>query len=565
MGVQATKQREHGRKEPENRSADLLERLEWLDEACEAMSRNNPAKAREYAAEALRLSLSLKHVGWIATAYVRFADCARLLSEYECAAENLKRAEDLLEGTDGYDVAKARLFRSLGKMSSDHRGDTRSAIEWYNRALEKARRCNDPREIAQCLLRLGESYLNTGARGRSAALLAECLELSDTASIEQERATALVMLGLINTDLGQYALAEEQITTSLNLYKRLGDLGGEARAMELLAYWHVQTNRLQDARDLYHRAVRLFERKGDRLQRALALMNMGHLYAVLADRRRALECLDEVIAYGEAGGNPVIGAMGLVGRGENLAADNDVAGAIVAYEKALVIMKHAGLVPQEFRVVGLLAQAHEQAGNIRESLVLYKRFMELDRELLSLEICRNILRVPYDRKMREAQRRAEERRGQADQMEEEVVNRSRELESIAEHIARNDMLLTSLRDRLLAMKSGNDGMAPVLQNVIRQIDNNAQRADVWRAFAERLETVDEKFAHILLARFPELTPAELRVCTLLRLSMSNREIATLLNLSRRTVESHRLGIRRKLGLAGQDDLVSALEQVQDCR
>lgn len=563
MGVRVSTRRKEAGNAQNPSSSDVYERLRWLDDACQSMCRNNPAKAKEYAAEALQLATSFKDVGWMATAYVRSADCARLLSDYGGAAQRLEKAVRLLEGTDGYDLAKSRLFRSQGKMCSDHRGDTHAAIVWYDRALVKARTAQDPREVAQCLLRLGESYLNIGGRGHSATLLAECLELSEAESLGQERATALLMLGLINTDLGQYTLAEDQIHESMELFRKSGDLGGEARATEMLAYWHVRAEKVSGARDLYLRAIRLFERKGDRLQRALALMNMGHLCASLGDHQRALECMDEVVAFGNAGGNPVVGGLGLIGRGESLGETGDLHGAIAAYEKALEIMQDAGLQPQEFRVVGLLARAHEQAGNLGEALVLYKRFMELDRKLVSLEVCRNVLRVPYDRRIREAEKEVEEHREHADRLEEEAANRSGELESIAGRIAENDRLLASLRERLVAMENIGDTVVPALREVIGQIDLNAHRTDIWQTFADRLKTIDQEFIHELVRCSPGLTPAELRVCTLLRISMSNQEIASILNLSARTVESHRLSVRRKLGLAGKDDLLSALAHIQD--
>lgn len=49
-----------------------------------------------------------------------------------------------------------------------------------------------------------------------------------------------------------------------------------------------------------------------------------------------------------------------------------------------------------------------------------------------------------------------------------------------------------------------------------------------------------------------LTPSELRVCTLVRAMLSTREIASRLHIDERTVENHRVRIRRKLGLQKQN-------------
>ncbi len=56
----------------------------------------------------------------------------------------------------------------------------------------------------------------------------------------------------------------------------------------------------------------------------------------------------------------------------------------------------------------------------------------------------------------------------------------------------------------------------------------------------------------LKMQFPMLTPSELRVCTLVRAMLPTREIARRLHIDERTVENHRIRVRRKLGLRKQN-------------
>ena len=60
-----------------------------------------------------------------------------------------------------------------------------------------------------------------------------------------------------------------------------------------------------------------------------------------------------------------------------------------------------------------------------------------------------------------------------------------------------------------------------------------------------------------------LTPREREVLQCIATGKSNKHIAREMNLSVRTVETHRLNIKRKLGIEGQADLIRfALEQTQ---
>lgn len=60
-----------------------------------------------------------------------------------------------------------------------------------------------------------------------------------------------------------------------------------------------------------------------------------------------------------------------------------------------------------------------------------------------------------------------------------------------------------------------------------------------------------------------LTPRERDVLQCIATGKSNKHIARAMNLSVRTIETHRLNIKRKLGIEGQADLIRfALEQTQ---
>jgi DNA-binding CsgD family transcriptional regulator len=52
----------------------------------------------------------------------------------------------------------------------------------------------------------------------------------------------------------------------------------------------------------------------------------------------------------------------------------------------------------------------------------------------------------------------------------------------------------------------------------------------------------------LSSRFLVLTPVEMEVANFVRHGRTTKEIATLMNISSRTVDMHRLNIRRKLGI-----------------
>lgn len=73
-------------------------------------------------------------------------------------------------------------------------------------------------------------------------------------------------------------------------------------------------------------------------------------------------------------------------------------------------------------------------------------------------------------------------------------------------------------------------------------------------FEMRFTGVYEEFYSKILGIAPDLTPNELKVCGLIRLNISSKEIVILTNRTLGTIENTRMSIRKKLNLSNQDNL-----------
>lgn len=91
---------------------------------------------------------------------------------------------------------------------------------------------------------------------------------------------------------------------------------------------------------------------------------------------------------------------------------------------------------------------------------------------------------------------------------------------------------------------------PLLEKLRASGLNDRQKAylDLLSSNLEEMAAVrDNRFASRLLA----LTPSEIEVANLVRHGRTTKEIASFMNISSRTVDMHRLNIRKKLGLHRQ--------------
>lgn len=80
----------------------------------------------------------------------------------------------------------------------------------------------------------------------------------------------------------------------------------------------------------------------------------------------------------------------------------------------------------------------------------------------------------------------------------------------------------------------------------------------WLLFESYFNSAHQNFTERLRLQYDDLTPGDLRVCCLLKMNLSSKEIASLLNISIRAVELRRYRLRKRLSLEGDTNLVNFL-------
>lgn len=80
----------------------------------------------------------------------------------------------------------------------------------------------------------------------------------------------------------------------------------------------------------------------------------------------------------------------------------------------------------------------------------------------------------------------------------------------------------------------------------------------WIQFESYFNSAHQQFLDRLRQDYSELTKGDLRICCLLRMNLSTKEIASLLNISVRAVELRRYRLRKRLGLETDTNLIDFL-------
>lgn len=122
---------------------------------------------------------------------------------------------------------------------------------------------------------------------------------------------------------------------------------------------------------------------------------------------------------------------------------------------------------------------------------------------------------------------------------------------------RNEALKRIREDLLPLLRVPEEGTRSNATRIVRQIDEVIS-VEKRNLFQEQFEGVYQEFIRRLRELCPNLTPSEIRICVLIKLNLSNKQIAEMLFASPLTIKTHRARIRRKLGLGKGESLSSLL-------
>jgi tetratricopeptide (TPR) repeat protein/DNA-binding CsgD family transcriptional regulator len=135
-----------------------------------------------------------------------------------------------------------------------------------------------------------------------------------------------------------------------------------------------------------------------------------------------------------------------------------------------------------------------------------------------------------------------------------------EREALSKAIQVKDMELTAQALQLLQLKKRMEESAEDETSEEKKERFPARESFdlLQQEFEHRITATNEDFYQKLLGAYPDLKPSELKLCSYLRLNLSTKELAEILNKSARTIENTRFSIRKKMGLGPEDSLVAHL-------
>jgi len=143
-----------------------------------------------------------------------------------------------------------------------------------------------------------------------------------------------------------------------------------------------------------------------------------------------------------------------------------------------------------------------------------------------------------------------------EQLEKNIISKSEELANSTMAVIKKNELLLMIKQGLSKLKAESESRVstPLLKQVQHLVDSNISTEHDWQVFENNFNQVHDEFIKKLLKKYPTLTPSDVKLAAYLRMNLSTKEIAHLLNITNRSVELKRYRLRKKMNLESEVNL-----------
>lgn len=418
-------------------------------------------------------------------------------------------------------------------------------LEFYDRSLKIKEALGDKQGMAVTLQNIGIVHSRQKNYGLALENYDKSREIKQSLGIERGMAALSINIGLIHKRLGEYSKAEEYYLDGVRRAEQTGSTTYRGIALSNLSSLYLSWAKFDLARAYGLRAVEAAKARKSKSALSNAYYNLHEAYVGLDDYKKAYEFFALAVQYNDS----------LVEeRNASAIARIEQEYAKESQERALELKnKDLELVAAQERLsnnskliiiltsLGILSIA---AYIIRLLIVKSKRQRkeaESEKSLLEIRAKLTTKELEIERLSREKDQR------QLEKLSGEITRKNSELGRMEKDL---DRLTQDLVSQQVKEKNG------LAETVFTHSTNGEQ----WSRFMDYFHDVYHDYLERLKIKFPGITPNELRLCALIKINLSTKEIASALHITPESLRTAKYRLRKKMELDSDNKLDDFLLQ-----
>lgn len=394
-----------------------------------------------------------------------------------------------------------------------------SAIEYFGSAIKTYHKFNDVYFECEALLNMGISLQRIDKHNEAITTFSKGLIIAQKHGYKLLEANLLNELGKSYTELNEPAKAENYLRKSLESTKASGHQTGIENTYGNLGILYNKQNNPQKALSYFNRAIAIADSNQLRLAASVLYNKRSESFQKLGNFEKALE---DFMVYSSL----------------NDSVFNKTKSQQIEELRTIFDTEKK---EQEIALQKIEIETLEQRAKISNlQRILYGTGLVLSLVILGLAF--------YGFRQKLKRNRLEKEKVDA-----ELAFKKKELTTHALNLARKNETLENLKTKAKELQEA-DGTTSGYGQLIRTINFDLQDDNNWENFSRYFEQVHRNFNADIKRKYPSITPNELRLMALLKMNLSSKEIANILNISAEGIKKARYRLRKKLDISSDDSL-----------
>ncbi|WP_431134293.1 tetratricopeptide repeat protein [Psychroserpens mesophilus] len=492
-----------------------------------------------------------------------------------------------------------RLLRELGYAYSKA-GKVDSLIPIYNKAIYWAEFANDSSEIAISRIRLASAYKRIGNIKKSIELLLDTrvyvkasndihresgllFTLANSYSsnkddelaisnyleaakgfleVEDDRmyAASLVNMSLVANEIGKHKLALEKLPEAIRIFEKK-EPNSALYGKTYLGHAHFLNGDIEKAIAIHNECIKESIRIDNKL---IENRNRKYLAQVYLDsNEHALALPETTIVYKnekERGiSDAYLNALKL--HAEALTLNNKTSDAVNVYQEYISTKDSIFTIEKEKEIANMRERYETEKKEAQ--IVLLEKDVSLSKTqktlygigMVSFLTISGLLYFGFKQRIK---KNKIEREKQEEIYKQEIAFKKKELASQTLHLVQKSTFIQELKENLEKIKKSPELFKLEFRRLVMLLKKESAEDKDWEVFKSYFSEVHNNFDHKIKAISEDVTEKEIRLASFLRMNLSTKEIASMLNVLPDSVLKSKYRLKKKLKLDKADDLTQFL-------
>lgn len=471
------------------------------------------------------------------------------------------------------------VYLKLGELYYYNNFNLKEALLYYNKALGLGIKTNNKNQIANVYNKIAGVLFNQQVYDESLEYYLKSYDLSKTIGYKKGTSRALNNIGEIYRIKGDLSKAFDYYERSLKINNSIKSVRQAGTNLENMGMVKSAEGNTNEAFAYYEKSLAIYDKHGfhDDKNQILILIGQEYLNQGLAEK--AYYYFNKAYENVKTGNDQIRISESALGISKSLEKMKDyrnslkyfkihsqITNSIVDRQKSdqITIMKASFLKDLSIKEIKLkdneisLLEKEKHINDISFKLMLF--IISVIILIAVLIVVR--LRMKAKKEQIVRHKNMELHKSQEKLMKAEIKSKDNDLMNFALHLVQKNQILQQLKKDLKTLSNNTDiETSRKLRELSLNVQQSLQIQQDIEEFQQKVDQTYSEFYGKLKEKYPSLTKNEERLCAMLRLNLSSKEIASINNISLKAVEMSRYRLRKKCNIENSEILPDFLQNL----